>query len=184
MKLYIANVSRFRAQFNYRPQMAAPGSGIESRRNGMKIVQLNPRQCVPLPEMTQEEIMFVVDQAKASGAMMVDDVKKVPNYNVVFLMAIDSPIGPSMMTDLHKHNVVLKTNEGSERRRLAAVGVNAIVERHVDAQLKGVEIEMEQMDPFVDSGREPEGKPVAQGFKVERAPNQQPQPPKGKRGRR
>jgi hypothetical protein len=183
MKLYVANVSRFRALFQYRPQPAAPMASGEVRRGGVRQLTLLPRQCIALPEMDQSEVMFVVDQARLSGALMVEDLRKVPKQPAVFLLSIDSPVGPSIMNDLHSNNMVVKTREGEERRKLAAVGVNRIVETHIE-QVKTVDVEMEQMAPFIDPTKEADGAELKEGFHVSRDAPKAPEPSRGKRGRR
>jgi hypothetical protein len=168
MKLYVANVSRFRSTFQYRPlESTRRSENMEVRQGGVRQVTILPKQCVALPEMDKKEIIFVVDQAKLSGAIMVEEMKRVPTQPAVFLLSIDSAIGPTVMNDLSKNNTVIKTKEGDERRRLAAVGVNNIVEQHID-QLKTVEVELEQMKPFVETDQGTEGKDLRVGLHVDR----------------
>jgi hypothetical protein len=183
MKLYVANVSRFRALFQYRPQPSTLTAGVEVRRGGVRQLTLLPKQCIALPEMDQNEVMFVVDQAKLSGALLVEDVRKAPKQPAVFLLSIDSPVGPSIMNDLHANNMVVKTREGEERRRLAAVGVNKIVETHIE-QVKTVDVEMEQMAPFIDPTKESDGPELKEGFHVSRDAPVAPAPQRGGRRNR
>ena len=183
MKLHFANVSRFRALFQYRPQPSAPSATGEIRRGGVRQLTLLPKQCIALPEMDQTEVMFIIDQAKIGGALMVEDVRKGPKQPAVFLLSIDSPVGPSVMNDLHANNVVMKTREGEERRKLAAVGVNNIVERHIE-QVKTVDVEMEQMAPFIDPTKEADGPELKEGFHVARDAPVAPAPQRGGRRNR
>lgn len=169
MKLYIGNCTRQRRVVYYRLDFNMDGSiDANQRVRSLKQVTVEAgKQVICGGDLHLNQIQSIMDQLTPVGGVGVEQLGRLPKHTISFLLSIDKQIPARSFYDVHEHNKAILKGEGDTRRQIAAVGANAIVERHIDATVNKFEVELEQMAPNADEPV-PEGKPLAFGARIDK----------------
>jgi hypothetical protein len=166
--LYGANCTQQRQVIWYRLDFNTEGDARQ-RANALKQISVDPGKQVPIGGNLEHlsQVDEIMKQLALVGGVGVEEFNRLPkNKQVVYLLSTGKPVPGRMIEEAHAHNRAVLRAQGQVRREQAAIGVNEIVERHIDATVSKFDVEMEQMPPV--AGEEtPQGQPLVFGAHVD-----------------
>lgn len=183
MRLYIANVTRQYQNVFYRLDFFIQGNAAQ-RSSGLKQISIAPGQQVTVGgDLTLDQAQTIMDQLSPYGGLGVEEISRIPNVKIAYLMSLDKPVPAKLIRLLDEHNRERLTGEGDERRRNAAIAAHPGVDEKIDG-LKLLDIEMLEIPPGLGDP-EPVGKPLDFGVHLDKnARETNAKRPSGRRGKR
>jgi hypothetical protein len=182
MKLYLANCTRQRQTIFYRLDFNNDQS-TQAKVQALKQVVVEPgKQAIVGGDLPLQSIQTIMDQLKPTGGVGVEELNRLPNTTVAYLLSVDKQITARQILQVHNHNTMVLTDVGNKRKRDAALVTNQMVEKAIESQTRNFELEIEQLPPGPDEEPAP-GKPIEQGFRVTRREGES-KPPRGSSRRR
>lgn len=128
MKLYVVNITHQGREFFYRPYIT-PGERKPSNK-----VMLPPGRQVQIGGdlASMEAADFIIKQVEVLGGRSVAEKNRLPNFVVPYAMSLDRPVPAKLIHELHAHNKKQLTLKGEMLRKKAAIGVDAILSKHIE----------------------------------------------------
>lgn len=158
MKLFVANVTTQRQIVNYRIDFTPDGQRLIG-------VVIPPRISPPIPPGQQimlgdydgmEPINSILRQLEPYGLVAEVDVPRLPRgKRITLVSAVGAPVKAETIRVVNDHNRMVKTTEGANRRKQAAIAMSNIVQQAVEASEVpapmtefDVGIEQDEQTPF------------------------------------
>jgi hypothetical protein len=181
-ELYVANCTQQNQIVYYRTETRRTNPQSDIRIAPPRQQEIKPGQQIQLGGRYEDlgTLEFVKSQLEVYGACAVMDIDRRRTYTP-YIWNIDKKIPANAILKIDELNRSLKSREGTERRKKAAVSVNETVKQAVasDFLQKGIEQDVtDTTEISFEQIEEIEGqteKPVAEGFRVTpEAPQEKP----------
>lgn len=166
MRLHIANVTHQTQEFFWRLDFHQEGNAALRANNVKKVVIPPGRQVTVGGDLLPEQAQLIMDQAAIYGGIGVEELPRLPNNKkVTYLLSFGKEIPMKSIRMMDEHNKYLATQEGDNRRRMAAIAMHPVVDQQID-NLKKLDVEMVEVPP--EPGEpDPVGKPLDFGAHVD-----------------
>jgi hypothetical protein len=172
MELYIANPTKQSRRINFRLDTGRDGSLVmDPRFRYHRSIDVPAGKTVTIPGLEHvSQCDSIMRQLEKFGARQTTEKNRLPRAVVPYLMSVNEPISPRMIAEVAAHNHGIKSAEGSNRRKAAAIAatdaIAKAVEEQQDAQGEvrnpGVEF-IQQPDP--ETAEQP-GAVVSEAYRV------------------
>ena len=180
-KLYIANCTRQHQTICYRLDFDRDGTRMPNPQQRMPLEErIAPGKQEPLSggELHENAIAHIIRQLTPFGLLHVKETSRQDGV-CPWVYDLDRPVAPEIIAEVFAYNQGVRSEEGKERRRLAAVAANEFLNDKAGEQPRALEVSVEQLDQseFQESR-------IEEGYRID--PNAGPpvQPKGGRRGGR
>jgi hypothetical protein len=164
MRFYIANCTRQDQTIFYRLDFNAEGVRLD-RIIPPRSISIKAGQQVSIDLKHLSQAQSIMDQLAKVGGRGIDEKNRLPQVIVPYMLSVEKAVPRGLIDQVFQHNKGIQDQKGKLLRKRAAIVASDAVQRAVDANVRQFEAEIEQQDP-ADGEDGPEGKPVAEGFRV------------------
>lgn len=121
--LYLANCTDFQRSIRYRPDFNNPAAGARMQEIPPGRQALVYQRNAPLPAVEE-----IVKQLSRYGMLGTVELNRMPNRVVPMIFSIDKTISADQIRRVREHNRGVKTVEGTDIRKRAAIGAKSFVD--------------------------------------------------------
>jgi hypothetical protein len=125
--LYVANCTDQQQKFFYRPDFNSPGSAPR-----LQDIPAGKQRLIYAKDAPMEAVENIVKQATRHGMIGVVELNRMPQRSVIpYVFNVDKPVPESAIRAVRDHNKGVKTLDGKDRRKAAAIAASSFVDTGV-----------------------------------------------------
>ena len=147
-KLYIANCTRQHQTIQYRLEFDKGGARLPNPQQRMPLEERIPpgyQALISGGELHSNAVAHIVEQLKPFGLLHVQETSR--QHDVApWVYELDKPVPSEIIEDVFSYNQGIRTEQGKERRRLAAIAANEILSAQTGEDPRALELSFEQLD--------------------------------------
>lgn len=190
MKLYVGNCTKQKQRIYYRLDFAPDGSQTQNPKfNPPRHQDIPPGRQLPLGgELQIHQIEAIVSQLNTYGMVGASEVGQLKKY-APYVFDVDKPVSARVLQAVIDVNDRVKSEEGSQRRKKAAIAANQnLVAQIAEENFRVAQDNLTMNEkPLFEVGIEQEepgeGPSIAEGFKIEYPPAEASRHPGNRSGR-